>query len=100
MAYHMMYRYYEMSGDLAYLEQHYDGLCRVLDFYKENYGQVNGLLCNLDKWCVVEWPAPYRDGYTADITEGQVCTDLHSVINAHYIGAMQYMNQIAQAVGR
>lgn len=99
MAYHMMWRYYEMSGDLDYLQQHYDGLRAVLDFYRENYETAAGLLCNLDKWCVVEWPAPYRDGYTAKITEGQVCTDLHSVINAHYIGALQYMNKIAEATG-
>jgi len=99
MAYHMMWRYYEMSGDLAYLQKHYEGLKAVLDFYRESYALENGLLCNLDKWCVVEWPAPYRDGYSADITEGQVCTDLHSVINAHYIGALQYMNRIAEAMG-
>ena len=99
MAYHMLYRYYEMSGDLDYLQQHYEGLVQVLDFYRENYATENGLLCNLDKWCVVEWPAPYRDGYSADITEGQVCRELHSVINAHYIGALQYMNQIAEITG-
>ena len=99
MAYHMMYRYYELSRDLDYLKQHYEGLVQVLDFYRENYALDNGLLCHLDKWCVVEWPAPYRDGYSADITEGQVCRELHSVINAHYIGALQYMNQIAEITG-
>jgi len=36
----------------------------------------------------------------ADIEEGKVCTDLHSVINAHYIGALLCMNKIAELTGR
>ena len=100
MVYHMMVRYYELSGDKAYLEQHYRQMCEILDFYKETYAQPDGLLCNLDKWCVVEWPAPYRDGYAAEIAEGKVCTDLHSVINAHYIGALRCMNRISRILGK
>lgn len=99
MIYHMLLRYYEFSGDLDYLSGHYTELCRILDFYKEQYALENGLLCNLDKWCVVEWPENYRDGYAADIEEGKVCTDLHSVINAHYIGALKCMNRIAELTG-
>ena len=99
MVYHMLLRYYELSGDIDYLSGHYQELCRILDFYRDNYALDNGLLCNLDKWCVVEWPDNYRDHYAADIQEGKVCTDLHSVINAHYIGALLCMNQIAVLTG-
>lgn len=99
MVYHMLVRYYELSGDKEYLEQHYDALCAILDYYKATYAREDGLLTNLDKWCVVEWPAPYRDGYAAEIGEGKVCTDMHSVINAHYIGALKGMNMIAQITG-
>ena len=99
MVYHMLLRYYELSGDLDYLSGHYTELCNILNFYKENYALENGLLCNLNKWCVVEWPENYRDGYAADIKEGRVCTDLHSVINAHYIGALKCMNKIAELTG-
>lgn len=95
MVYYAMYYYYAFSGDKDYLAQHYDQMAEILDYYKETYALDNGLLCNLDKWCVVEWPAPYRDGYDAEITEGEICTDLHSVINAHYIGAVKYMNKIS-----
>lgn len=99
MVYHMLMRYCELSGDVDYVSGHYQELCNILDFYKENYALENGLLCNLDKWCVVEWPENYRDGYAADIQEGKVCTDLHSVINAHYIGALKCMNKIAELTG-
>ena len=30
---------------------------KILDFYRENYAGDDGLLSNLDKWCVVEWPS-------------------------------------------
>jgi len=54
MIYHMLLRYYELSGDVDYLSKHYIDLCNILNFYRENYALDNGLLCNLDKWCVVE----------------------------------------------
>lgn len=99
MVYHMLVCYYELSGDKEYLEQHYNALCEILNYYKATYAREDGLLTYLDKWCVVEWPAPYRDGYAAQIGEGKVCTDMHSVINAHYIGALKGMNRIAEITG-
>ncbi len=100
MIYQMLVRYYELSGDGEYLGECYDCLCGVLDFYRKEYAREDGLLCNLDKWCVVEWPAPYQGGYAADVTEGEVCTEMHNVINAHYIGALKSMNRIAEITGR
>ena len=100
MMYFTLYQYYKLTGDRDYLEEHYAQLCRILEFYRESYGTDSGLLKNLDKWCVVEWPTPYRDGYDADIEEGKVCTELHSVINAHYIGAIKYMNKISDVLGK
>ena len=100
MVYFTLVQYYKLTGDREYLHNCYAQLCRILEFYRESYANERGLLCNLDKWCVVEWPAPYRDGYEADISEGKVCTDLHSVINAHYIGALMYMNEISDILGK
>ena len=99
MMYHSLLCYYKLSGNIEFLKKHHKQLVRILDFYKKSYGLENGLLCNLDKWCVVEWPHNYRDGYDADITEGKVCTDLHNVINAHYIGAIIEMNKICDIIG-
>lgn len=99
MIYYMLVRYYELSGDKEYLSLQYDALCEILDYYKAAYAREDGLLCGLDKWCVVEWPASYRDGYAAEISEGKICTDMHNVINAHYIGALKCMNKLAEITG-
>lgn len=97
--YYLIYSYYRLTGDKAYLKEKYASLCEILDFYKENYMQDNGLLSKLDKWCVVEWPKEARDGYDADIEEGKICSDTHNVINAHYIGAVKYLNKTAEILG-
>ena len=100
MMYFTLLCYYRLSGDREYLVENYEKLCDVLLYYREAYANENGLLCDLDKWCVVEWPKNYRDGYDADIEEGKVCTELHSVINAHYIGAIKCMNGICEIIGK
>ena len=99
MMYYSLYEYYKFSGDRDYLESVYDGLCDVLDRYLVGYLTDRGLLCVPDKWCVGEWPAQYRDGYVAELKEGVLCYDVHNVINAHFIGAMIYMNKIADVLG-
>ena len=99
MMYYAMYSYYRLTGDKEYLVMHYNQLCEILDFYKDEYMNEDCLLSNLDKWCVVEWPNEYRDGYDADLTEGQITTDVHNVINAHYIGAIKYLNKISDILG-
>ena len=98
MMYYALYSYYLFSGDKEYLLEKYRDLCGVLDYYRENYLSDKKLLSDLDKWCVVEWPKEYRDGYVAEIEEGKVCTDVHNVINAHFIGALIYMNKICDII--
>lgn len=100
MMYYALWEYDRLTGDRDYLAGHYDQLCEILDFYRDSYARPDGMLCDLDKWCVVEWPANYRDGYDVDLKEGKVCREVHNVINAHYIGAVGYMNRIAALLGR
>lgn len=99
MIYYALYSYAKFSNDLDYLREIYPAIKDVLDYYEESYAQPCGLLSNLDKWCVVEWPPNYRDGYDVDITEGKVCETMHVAINAHYIGAIDYMNKICALIG-
>ena len=99
MMFHLLYSYYKLTGDKEYLCEKYESLCSILDYYRDCYMQKDGLLSRLDKWCVVEWPAEYRGGYDAEITEGKICNDVHSVINAHYIGAVKYLNKISALLG-
>lgn len=98
--YQMLYSYYRLTGDKEYLKEKYASLCEILDYYRENYMNRDRLLTNLDKWCVVEWPKEARDGYDADIEEGKVCTDVHNAINAHFVGAVKYLNKIARITGQ
>jgi hypothetical protein len=91
--------YYQLTGNRDFLRQVFPGLSEMLLFYRKSYAAENGMLHNLDKWCVVEWPAPARDGYDADLTEGRVCKDMHIAINALYIGAGKFLNKMAGILG-
>ena len=70
----------------------------MLEAYRREYEQ-DGLLKNLDKWCVVEWPQNFQHGYDVDILEGKVCTEAHVAINAYYLAAIRATNRMAQALG-
>ena len=91
--------YCDLSGNVDFIRKRYKEFVKIMDFYRNSYAEKDGLLNNLDKWCVVEWPMNVRDGYDADITEGKVCTVKHNVINAYYIGAVKSMNRIAAFIG-
>lgn len=83
-----------LCGDMDYLASLYPGICRLLDVYRADY-ERDYLLRDLDKWCVVEWPDNFRDGYDVDISEGKVCHTPHVAINAYYIEAIRCANTIA-----
>lgn len=87
--------YLIMSGNLAFIRDRYNRIAEILDFYRDQYAESDGLLNHLDKWCVVEWPRTFRDGYDVDIEEGKICTEKHNVINAYFIGAVKALNRIA-----
>ena len=67
---------------------------RLLDAYRRAY-ERDGLLRDLDKWCVVEWPANFRHGYDVKLEQNTVCRDAHVSINAYYIEAIRTANKIA-----
>ncbi len=90
--------HYNLTGDREYLAINYPKIVRLLDAYKRDY-EKEGLLRDLDKWCVVEWPDNFRHGYDVDITEGKICTTAHVSINAYYIGAVDTANKIANILG-
>lgn len=90
--------HYRLTGDREYLIGCYPKVTALLDSYRDAYGK-DGLLSHLDKWCVVEWPAPFRDGYDVEISEGKVCTQPHVSINAYYLEAVKTANKIAKILG-
>ncbi len=90
--------HYNYTGDRDYLAVNYPKCTRLLDSYRESY-EKDYILTDLDKWCVVEWPSNFRDGYAVDITEGKVCEEAHVSINAYYVSAIATTNRIAALLG-
>ena len=90
--------HYRASGDREYLRENVLKMQRVLDFYRENY-EKDGIINNLDRWCVVEWPKNYQDGYAAEVAEGRVSTEAHISINAYYYRAISVTNSLCELAG-
>lgn len=86
--------HYRLTGDIEYLNSNYPKVVRLLDAYRREY-EKDGLLRDLDKWCVVEWPKNFQHGYDADIRENVICTQAHISINAYYLYAIRIANVMA-----
>ena len=90
--------HYRFTGDSEYLKINYPKVKKLLDAYKRDY-ENKGLLKNLDKWCVVEWPKNFQHNYDVDITEGKICKEAHVSLNAYYLYAVKSANKIAEVLG-
>ena len=90
--------HYRLTGDRAYLAANYPKVTSLLEAYRRDY-ERDGLLWELDKWCVVEWPMNFRDGYDVDLTEGKICHEPHVAISAYYLAAVRAANRMAAALG-
>ena len=90
--------HFRKSGDVEYLRQNTLKMQKVLEFYRENY-EKDGILNNLDRWCVVEWPKNFQDGYAADVSEGKISREAHISINAYYYRAVSVTNKLCRLAG-
>lgn len=90
--------HYRLTKDRAYLQTNYPKAVKLLEAFRRDY-EKEGLLRDLDKWCVVEWPKNFQHGYDADIREGKVCTHTHISINAYYIYGVRIVNTMAEILG-
>lgn len=97
---HLLHAHIILSGKTDFVSRYFDRMTDVLDYYREKYEREDGLLHDLDKWCVVDWPSEARDGYAFDLTEGRVAVGTHSVINAYWYGAVKAANRLASLLGR
>ena len=89
--------HYRITNDVEYLRSNYPKVVRLLEAYRRDY-EKEGLLRDLDKWCVVEWPKNFQHGYDVDIRDGQVCKTAHISINAYYLYAIRIANAIAKVL--
>lgn len=78
----------------------YDGVKDMLDYFTESFAGEDGLLRDVDQWCVVDWPKEARDGYDFELLSGAPSPGLHNVVNAYYVGAVKAMNCLAEKIGR
>ena len=90
--------HYRLTGDRTYLSANYQKATALMEAYRREY-ERDGLLRNLDKWCVVEWPQNFRHDYDADLTQGKICEKAHVSINAYYLYAVKMMNEMARVLG-
>ncbi|MBO4229714.1 MAG: hypothetical protein J5938_05140, partial [Clostridia bacterium] len=89
-----------LSGSPEFASSYYPKMAETLDYFRARYEREDGLLYDLDKWCLVDWPAPARDGYDFDLKEGRIHPGTHCVINAYYAAAVKAMNRLAEETGR
>lgn len=90
--------YYRYSGDRDFLEAMYPYAEGVLAHFR-SYEREDGMLHNVtDKWNLVDWPEPLRDGYDFPLTRpvGEGC---HNVINAFYLGCILTVDEIRRELG-
>lgn len=90
--------HYRLTRDRAYLEKNYMEVTALLEAYRRDY-EREGLLYDLDKWWVVEWPIPYRDGYDVGLPDKEICHEPHIVGSAHYLAAVRAANRMADILG-
>lgn len=92
--------HWKLKKDAHFIAERFEKLAAMLKFYEKNYAQENGLLANLDKWCVVDWPMEARDGYDYEWEQGSIARGTHNVINAYYIGAKKCVYELAKILSR
>lgn len=91
--------YYGLSNDADSVRELLPVIDGMLDYFR-GFSRGDGLIGNLDKWNVMDWPPPLRDGYDFQLEEGKICTGFHNVINAYYIGAIKARNYCAAVAGK
>ncbi len=95
----LVFWHYNVCGDRDYLAATYPKVTALLEAYRREY-EKGGLLRDLDKWCVVEWPKNFQQGYAIDIAEGKVCHPAHVALCAYYLAAIDSANRLAAILGR
>lgn len=89
--------HFRLFGDRAFLAEQYPHVVALLEAYRRY--EKGTLLCNLEKWSVIEWPDNFRDGYTAAVPEGVTNPVPHAALQAHYVAAVRAANRMAEALG-
>ncbi len=88
-----------LTHDVEKIRTYIPAMKELLDDYAKEYAREDGMLCNMNKWLVVEWPDNFRDGYDVDLTEGKLNPVAHVALEAYYIGAIKALNRLCVICG-
>ena len=92
---HQLLTYYRHTGDRAFLSEMYPYAQGIVDYFKR-FARADGLLENVtEKWNLVDWPEPARDGYDFTLKPGGEF-GCHNVLNAFYYGAVKNLQEIRE----
>lgn len=93
-----VWNYYSYTNDIQVLRELYPTVSGVVQYF-EKYRRADGLLENVnDKWNLVDWPQNLRDGYDIGGEDHSKTNPCHNVLNALYIGALKYLENIQKAL--
>ena len=90
--------YYMQTGDIQFLERHYDGFKKIVDYINRHKDPETGLVFRLEggsgayRYGIVDWPATMRYGYDMNV-------DSRTVINGHAYRSFDVMSKIADELG-
>lgn len=91
--------YYEYTKDMSTLKELYPVILGVVEYFAQ-YEREDGLLSHVDdKWNLIDWPINLRDEYDLPGEEHGKMLPCHNVLNAHYIGAVSYLQKIRKLLG-
>lgn len=92
--------HYHLTGDKEFSKSRYQKMVNLVEYFRNHYEtKEEGLLYDVDKWCVVDWPDRSRDGYAYNEQHKGISPGTHNVICAYYIGAVKTLNRIAEYTG-
>lgn len=93
-----VFHYYQYTKDRETLWELYPIVRGVVEYFSK-YARDDGLLVHVnDKWNLVDWPDNLRDGYEIPEEDGHSTDGCHNVLNAHYIGAVSYLQKIEEVL--
>ncbi len=91
--------YYQYTGDTDTLRDLYPVVLGILEYFAA-FERADGLIEYVDeKWNLIDWPQNLRDDYELPRAEHREPRPCHNVLNAHYIGALGYLEQIQRILG-
>ncbi|MBO4769346.1 MAG: family 78 glycoside hydrolase catalytic domain, partial [Clostridia bacterium] len=93
----LLLRHYAFTGDRNFLAGMLPVVENMIEYFAR-FSREDGLIENVDKWNLVDWPENLRDGYDFALTK-PVGPGAHNVLNAFYVGCVLKIEEIKDLLG-